>query len=226
MRLNPAATIRVEVVDGTIPVLYIEDFYADPMQVREEALGSSFNRMAAYYPGRHAPLEHAAAQEVLRGLTSVVNSIGNFKCRAQDWITDFSIVTTPASQLLPGQKHPHIDPTPVLGIVYLNPAVEIGTMFFHNRLLGFSVVQTDEQRDLHNSFIDEHAAEYAPSGYIVDRTDVWTPIYHIQGKFNRFVMYPGNVFHSIAIRDVPVGQPIEEARLTQRFILTRLHTGD
>ena len=219
MEINPNAQVRVELVDGSIPVLYVEDFYTDPLAVREEALVASFDQTIALYPGRHAPLRTEASKAVVKHVCDLLTLIGDRKYQADTAVTDFSILTTKASALIGAQKHPHIDPTPVLGLVYLNPHLSQGTCFFYNRKIGAHSIITDEQNTALSEFLASDGPTYEPENYSVDGNPVWEKIYTIEGKFNRLVVYPGNVFHSIDLVDVPEHFDINTARLTQRIIV-------
>jgi hypothetical protein len=221
MILNPKAAVRVEVVAGAIPVLYIEDFYLDPDDVRAEGLSASFDQSLAYYPGRHAPLTTPAAEAAKQHLCQILTAVGDRVFDPGTTITDFSILTTRARDLLGKQKHPHIDPTPVLGLVYLNPHTTSGTCLFYNRVLGMHTVLGEEAGQKLTSFLDEQGPTYEPDDYDLTGNACWQKIYTIEGRFNRCVVYPGNVFHSIDIKDVPETFDINTARLTQRFIVHR-----
>jgi hypothetical protein len=224
MLVNPAATLRVELTRG-VPVLYIDDFYADPMAVRAQALQANYDITMAQYPGRHALLDaHSPElQAVFDTLARAATAVGDRIYRAADFISDFSIVTTRPGDLLAIQKHPHIDPTPALGLVYLTPDSIEGTCFFHNEMLGSAVVVGDQQFAAYNAFLAEHVKTMAPSGYIVDEHAVWKKFYTIEPVFNRFVMYPGNVFHSIDIRHIDEHIDMARVRVTQRFIVNTTH---
>lgn len=223
MLLNPHAQARVELVAGEIPVLYIEDFYSDPDQVRAEGLQAAFDQSIAFYPGRHARIESDAGRAIIKHVCQVLTMVGEREYEAATTITDFSILTTKAGDLLGNQKHPHIDPTPVLGLVYLNPGHTQGTCFFYNRLLGIHTVRTDDDRQRHASFLKDQGPTYEPENYDLTGNAAWEKIYTIEGRYNRFVVYPGNVFHSIDLQDVPEVFDINTARLTQRFIVNKTH---
>lgn len=222
MRINPAARLRVEHPRG-VPVLIIDDFYADPEAVRAQALAARYDMAVAQYPGRHAPLEGAELQDVLHTLARTATALGDRSYRAADFISDFSIVTTRPGDLLAIQKHPHIDPTPVLGLVYLTPGSIEGTCFFHNDMLNTHVVVTEQQFSEYGAFLDQYSKQLAPPGYGLDEHPVWKKFYTIEPVFNRFVFYPGNVFHSIDIRHVDEHIDMERVRVTQRFIVNTTH---
>jgi hypothetical protein len=223
MIVNPKARVRVEIVAGEIPVLFIEDFYVDPLDVRNQALAAAFDQSIALYPGRHAPIETPAGRAAVGHVCKVLNMLGERIYEAASTITDFSILTTKAKDLLGPQKHPHIDPTPVLGLVYLNPGSSQGTCLYRNRRLGIHTVRTDDEKAALEKFYKEEGPTYAPENYDLTGNAAWEKIYTIEGIFNRFVLYPGNVFHSIDVQDVPPVFDINTARLTQRFIVQRTH---
>jgi hypothetical protein len=111
------------------------------------------------------------------------------------------------------------DPTPVLGLVYLNPHLTQGTCFFHNRVLGTHTIVGEEQLKRLGDFMNNESEKYEPTDYAVNDSEAWQKIYTIEGLFNRLVVYPGNVFHSIDVTDVPDKVSVPEARLTQRIIV-------
>lgn len=200
-------------------MLYVEDFYADPMAVREEGLRGRFDHFGAMYPGRHSPINTAAADRVVDYVCRLLTAIGERIYEPKTTITDFSVLTTKAADLLNAQKHPHIDSTPVLGLVYLNPHLKQGTCFYYNKILATHTIVGDEQQNKLGEFIERESAKYEPENYSVPDSDAWEKIYTIEGVFNRLVVYPGNVFHSIDVSDVPAKVSVDEARLTQRIIV-------
>lgn len=219
MLINPEAQLRVELVEGVIPVLFIDDFYQDPQEVRAEGLRASFDTSIALYPGRHAKLENVEARHVVHKICDVLTSLGDRVYEASTSFTDFSILTTKASDLLGQQKHPHIDPTPVLGLVYLNTAHSQGTCFYRNRVLGKHTIVGREENEALSIFLQTQGPTYEPETYEISGNAAWEKIYTIEGKFNRLVVYPGNVFHSIDVSDVPDVFDINTVRLTQRVIV-------
>ena len=221
MKVNPQASIRVEKVLGQVPVLYIENFYADPEAVREQALHAEYEVASAIYPGRHCILRTPEATQVVTTLCDIMTGLGDSIYRPEDVVTDFSIVVTRPGDLIAYQKHPHIDPTPVLGIVYLNPVGGAGTSFYYNKFIGSAVIVTDEQHRKYGEFNETLAKEYEPEGYDLSGHPCWERVYRIEGTFNRLVVYPGNVFHAVDIQRVPEQFSMETVRLTQRFVPQR-----
>lgn len=221
MKINPNARVRVETVLGEVPVLFVEDFYEDPDAVRAQALGVDYDITAAMYPGRHALVATPESAAVVRSLCELLTSLGDQIYDPADCTADFSIVVTKEKDLLAGQKHPHIDPTPVLGIVYLNPVNGAGTSFYYNKVLRTAVVRDQQDRDGLAEFHRALALEHEPKGYSLEDHPCWERVYTIEGKYNRLVVYPGNVFHAVDIRSIPAEFSMNTVRLTQRFIPLR-----
>jgi hypothetical protein len=222
MKVNPGAGVRVQSFLG-LPVLFVEDFYADPEAVREAAINARYDLSIAQYPGRHAPIPPQEVAPVTKAIAAIATRLGDRVYRPEDFHSDFSIVTTKPGDLLPTQQHPHIDPTPVLGLVYLTPGSDEGTSFYFNEMLGIAVITTEQERHAHIEFIQRHGAELAPGGYDFTGHRVWRRLYTIEPVFNRFVLYPGNIFHAIDIKRIDEKLDMQRVRVTQRFIVQSTH---
>jgi hypothetical protein len=222
--LNPAAQLKVETTPAGVPVLIVDDFYADPLAVRAAALSGQFDASIAYYPGMHSRIDAASTRDLFATLSRMLSLLGDVRARPEHFWTDFSIVTTPAAQMLAKQKHPHFDPTPLAGLVYLNPDFEVGTCFFRHGATGLAVIRTPEDSRRYDEWMEVHGEACQPTTYAVGDDGVWERLYRVQGRFNRFVMYAGNAFHSIDMRDVAANPTLAQARLTQRLFLNQLDT--
>jgi hypothetical protein len=232
LELNDYPDIHVEMAAGLFPVLYIDNFYADPMAVREYALSMAFDQFLALYPGRHAILhgstlktadERSAVSEACAYVAEMLNSVGGLNIGREAIQTDFSLITTPARDLLKVQRHPHFDGTPILSLVYLNPEDMGGTSFYRNRVFDRAALVTQEDRDLYESFIQNVAEGEPLDEYRMAYADLWEKIYEIEGRFNRFVAYPANVFHWVECKFVPEPANLRKSRLTQRFSVTEIN---
>lgn len=222
--IGSTASVHVETIATGMSLLVIEDFYNNPMAVREAALVGKYDSSLAYYPGMHAGIDHPGLQKLFSQLSYLISTLGRVGCDASDFLSDFSIVTTPASQMLAKQKHPHIDPTPLAGVLYLNNSFEIGTCFFRHKLLDLAIVKTDTEREGYYKWMAEHGEATQPSTYEVTDNTIWEHAHSVPGKFNRLVIYPGNAFHSIDMRDVSNSRSMTAARLTQRFFVSKIHS--
>ncbi len=217
--LNPAATISVEHTPAGTAVLIVDDFYADPYAVRAAALDGRYDASMAYYPGMHSSIDRSETAELFAIVTRMLALLGNVRAVPESFWSDFSIVTTPAAQMLAKQKHPHIDPVPLAGLVYLNPDFEIGTCFFRHLPTGLALMETVEDSVRYQAWMDEFGEQSQPATYAIGDDGTWERLYAIQGKFNRMVMYASNAFHSIDMRDVAANPTMDRARLTQRIFV-------
>jgi hypothetical protein len=232
LELNDYPEVRVEMAAGLFPVLYIDNFYADPMAVREYALSLAFDQFVALYPGRHAPLnedvlrtedEKFASLEARAYVVEMLKSVSALDIDLNDIRTDFSLITTPARDLLKFQKHPHFDQTPVLSLVYLNPEDMGGTSFWRNTAIDLAAVVTPEDHEAYARFMMNAPIGEVRDEYTMVHTDSWEKIHEIEGRFNRFVAYPASVFHWVECKSVPEPLDLLKSRLTQRFSIHQVN---
>ena len=219
--INPHAQVHVETTSAGCPVLILDDFYLDPHAVRAAALAGKYDSSLAYYPGLHSEITREELMPVIDKLARLVGLISDLQCDASQFMSDFSIVTTPAREMLAKQKHPHIDPTPLAGVLYLNPDFEIGTSMFRHIPTGLAMLRTPEENYAYGEWMEANAELTQPKTYAVGDDGVWEHIHTIAGRYNRLAIYPGNAFHSIAMTDVAANPDLNKARLTQRFFLNR-----
>lgn len=217
--LNPQARIQVQTLSSGCPVLVVDDFYRDPDAVRARALAGQFDRSGAYYPGLHATLDDAERGSLLPALAQLLAALGAMQYRPAQIVTDFSIVTTPARDMLARQKHPHVDGTPLAGVCYLNPDYAVGTSFFRHRPTGLAFVRDAAESQAYHDWLDQHGEATQPADYAVADNPIWEHLHSTDGRYNRLVMYPGTAFHSIAMSDVAPKLSLQSARLTQRFFV-------
>ncbi|MBQ91945.1 MAG: hypothetical protein CMG87_01585 [Marinobacter sp.] len=214
---------RPEVVwlgNREVPLLVIDDVFKDPDAVRDYAFQRNFPESQAYYPGRHQPLspsEPGIANFCL--FMSRVLSKGTGRSISADAIsTDFSIITTAENSLLENQGQPHIDSTPMLGVIYLNQLDFGGTVFFRNRDTGSMVVRTPTEREHYSKVTSARKNKHA-EGYVIDSSGPWEKVISLEGRYNRLVIWPGNVWHSVEVKVPPEQGGLHEKRLTQRVIV-------
>lgn len=220
--LNPHASVHVETVGDACPILVIDDVFADPDAVRAQALGGNYDSSMAYYPGVHARIEHEQVRPLFTQLSALLKHMSGLACRPEDFITDFSLVTTPARDMLAGQKHPHVDYLPLAGVIYLTPGSTVGTSLFRHVPTGLALLRTEQEEQVFHAWMEAEAERQQPETYAVAGSAVWECLHTIGARYNRLVMYPGNAFHSIAMTDVAPDITMETARLTQRLFVMRV----
>ncbi len=221
-QLNPAARLHIETIAGIGQIIVIDEFYADPDAVRALALQGVYDSSLAYYPGVHSTIPKAELAPLFGQLAAIVNAMSGPVCVADAFVSDFSFVTTPAEQMLALQKHPHTDGLPLAGVCYLSPQLTIGTSYFRHIPTGLALLRTPEDNECYHGWLAEHGDATQPTSYAVADASTWEQLHTLEGRYNRMVMYPGNLFHSIAMVDVAPELTLDTARLTQRFFVTTL----
>ena len=224
-QINPAHRPYVKWLGNhEVPLFCIDDVFLDPDGVRRRAFGGEFPTSEAYYPGRHQPLvsSEAGVGDFCAFIAGLLSRATGKTVRAAAIATDFSILTTPEKDLLARQGQPHIDGTPMLGVIYLNNGDYGGTVFFRNRTTGSMRVVTPSERE-HYAKISKGQLEVEREvRFIVDSDTDWEKVDAVDGIKNRLVIWPGNVFHSVEVKVPPEKGALSEKRLTQRVIINHI----
>ena len=206
------ARLQPQWLGGEIPALLVDNIFADPLAVRQAALGLTYEAAGAHYPGRKArvPPGNASLTNFLRKVVGLVtreylptlpplpNGRRLTAIRGVD--TDFAITDLKPEELTQEQTRPHVDAVPVFGLIYLNEQERGGTLFFRTR---------------------SHTDPPTPGrGYQVDSDKFVERYGRIEGRFNRLAIYPGFILHSGEIVGdwISGEERLAEPRLTQRMM--------
>lgn len=226
LQINPNSTPYVKWLgDNEVPLFIIDDLFVNPSAVRDSAFSKSFPSSKAYYPGRHQPLsqEDESVKAFCFFIAEILSYATGKNINGEAVSTDFSILTTAENSLLNMQGQPHIDGTPMLGVVYLNDKDFGGTVFFRNKETGSMKVVTEKEKAHYERVSNSNTSLAKPSlKYVTDTTEEWEKIEVVEGINNRLVIWPGNVFHSIEVKVDPSLGATNEKRLTQRVIVNAL----
>lgn len=214
-------------------IILIDDFFSDPDQVREAALdpNRSWITPTSAYPG----LLSAPDSGQIGELAAFFQKLLNRQLRQSDMVM-FSMVTKMEDELSPPQRRPHFDGSCFGGLVYLNPPEQCrgGTGFFRHRATGLARYP-DKISDVPTGLIgtpglksleDLQTLLMSPSqtdsaGYIAGSNSEWERFCFVEMKFNRFIIYDGQIFHSAVIRNEDFGSLPGERRLTLNFFADR-----
>lgn len=214
-------------------ILMIDDFFAEPDVVRAAALepGRNWIQPTGGYPGLLAQPE----PEYLGELVIFFRRLLQRPLVQSDQIT-FSMVTRTEEELTPRQRRPHFDGSCFGGLVYLNPPDQCqgGTGFYRHRSTGLSsypAKDTQVTREVISrlglaSLEELQQMVTAPprpdaQGFIADSNSEWERFCFVEMKFNRFIIYDGEIFHSAVIRNGQFGTRPHERRLTMNFFVDR-----
>lgn len=211
--LNPEARPELTLVGGRLPVLIVDDVFKTPDAIRSKALALPYEAPDYPYPGRIAspPAGDGSLEAFLKSVLALVN--GQYLPRIppiaanRDRITrfgriqtDFAITDVHPDELAETQRKPHTDPVPIFGLVYLNPQVRGGTLFFDPP----AVVPDGRDR----------------RGYTSSDDAAYPFVGRIEGAFNRLAIYPGFILHTAEIAGdwIRSDERTKSPRLTQRLV--------
>jgi len=226
-----AQTVRVG-AENT-PIIVIDDIFDDPQSVVDYAASLAPFPPAAgnFYPGLRRMLGPSEATALMtsyvasicRTLSNLMGSaygIRNFAVQS----VAFSVVTTPPSELRPVQTLPHIDgadPKFFAALHYLSHHQNSGTAFFRQVRTGFETVTPDRVRAFNSARAQDRAIYGTAGGYVRGSTQGFEEIGRVEARFNRFVVYPSNLFHSgILPADYDFDPDPRRGRLTSNIFLS------
>lgn len=155
------------------------------------------------YPGRRrqiGPGEPASAY-VMGVLQKVAPVIGQAFGVSGFGIVEasFSMVTTPPDALSPVQRLPHYDwadPRMVAVLHHLHHLPDTGTAFYRHIASGIERVDAESVSRLRQAMRDEDGRLGLSPGFTAETNDRYEKIFHVEGRFNRLVIYQGALLHS------------------------------
>lgn len=195
---------KLEIGREGAPLIVIDNLVADAEQLVELAADKVFSDVVNYYPGvrSKAPLTYQRFMlEQLRGVLA-----GYFGLVANDLrFTDchFSLVTTPAKDLIHTQRIPHFDslfPNELAFIHYLFKTDFGGTAFYRHRATGFEYLNKERIAEYQRQVLAERdGPDSPPAEYINGDTTLYEQLASQEGVFNRLLVYRRTSLHSAAM---------------------------
>lgn len=209
------------------PIVTIEAAVGDPDIWRAQALRSDWAPRGDFYPGPRAEAPHDylhALAEPLRlalggvfGWRSPVDVIGCF----------YSLATTPAADLIPEQRAPHVDsfdPDQVAFVHFLCDARFGGTAFYRQRSTGFERIDTGNCTEFERVRTAGTAQlQRTPSDYIGAGNPHFEQLLVCPAAFNRIVLFPSNLLHCADLSGVALDPDPAHGRLTVAGFLRPQH---
>ncbi len=199
-RLNPGALAAVMPVgQGRVPVLIVDDILDDAQAVADAARDLSYGPPGrAGYPGLNADIDRGFAAALLTLLRPPLQSVFGVPAGASLACDGyFGLVCTPENELTVRQGVPHVDTTQSRSLAllwYLCDETFGGTGFFRHRATGLELV-TDDRRAVYEDALATELAGRAPA-YPRSDDPAFELIGQAEAKFNRLLVYPGNLLHS------------------------------
>jgi hypothetical protein len=196
-------------------IIVIDDFHADPHQIRREALKLAFGRSKSRghgFNGRLAKASRRAKRDLMDRLATIVAAEIDYDL---DLNGDFKSLTR--AQFRRKKSFVHYDLWDWSAVVNLSPerAVRGFTTFWYHRALGLHGLHDLEAAARTCRRLGCALADVASR---VDRDSrsarCWQPTSRVEHAFNRLILFRGNMFHSAS---EGFGENVATSKLTQTF---------
>lgn len=202
------------------PVVTIEDFAPDPHGLRRHASSADFAPDDLHYPGVKATVAEDYFEALQPIIATVLYDVFGFRRGASVLAATYSLVATSPHLLSVGQRMPHVDaiePGRMAILHYLALEDGDGTGFYRHRSTGFETI-TPERGAAYFASLNADIAAHGPppQAYINGDTALFERTAHIEGRFNRALIYRGRLLHSGAIS---VGRELPADALTGRLTI-------
>ena len=203
--------------------MIVDDVLSDAEAVAEAVRGLAYGPpVRAGYPGLNADVDQGFAAAFLTLLRPPLQSVFGVPIAAPLACNGyFGLVCTPESELTSRQGVPHVDTTQPRSLAilwYLCGAEFGGTGFFRHRATGVETLGEDRRADYEVAL----TADLAGRGPAYPREDdpAFEVIGQAEAKFNRLLVYPGNLLHSgLVVADRLSADPVV-GRLTANMFVT------
>lgn len=206
-------------------LLVIDNFVARPEQLVKKAVMAPFSSGGRFYPGIRAKAPPSYEHFLVSQLQPVLaEHFGVASRPLRLSMCHYSLVTTPAAQLAPMQRIPHVDslsPNGFATVHYLFKGKFGGTAFYRHRATGFESLDERRGPDYFRVLEAEITGPNRPAAsYIDGDTDLFEQISSAAGVFNRMLVYRRNSLHSGSIDRafVPDANPLTGRLSLNAFI--------
>lgn len=218
---------RVEYVgSGRAPVLVIEDAWPDLDGLLDLAAGrTDYARTSLYYPGLRSPAPREYAIPLLHSVLDLIRETFHFKDEVVITDSSFSLVTTPAENLVPFQRVPHYDSPDQNRLALLHYLCDSGgTSFYRHRSSGIEVI-TDEIEERYIRLVNEEVKQHGmpPARYVDGDSELFERLARYDAVRNRLLIYRGSMLHSVNVPHdfVPDTNPRTGRLTVNTFTITR-----
>jgi len=227
--INPKYELQLKRIGRLkTPVLVLDKVLADIDAVRRDAISKAFSVPEQdYYPGIRAETSEDYSIAILRLLNWLIKNHYELPVglRMQPQLGEFSLLTTPESELNPLQCLPHIDfPGRYRFAVlhYLNEGDFDGTGFYRHKPTDLEQV-TEPRAEEFFGYIQQHVKDPAVNTetYFTDTTNEFELLDTVDYRPDRLLVYPTTQLHSGYIQDVAKNLDSNPAtgRLTANFFI-------
>lgn len=229
IKFNPQARWHaLRIGKQQTPVILIDDLTLNIDDLRRYAMDSAkFSReTATYYPGVRATLPSPLLHSVMAAIYPSVRQIYGFSADTviNEHASFYSLVCSPAEQLLPLQRIPHFDSTDsryLAIMLYLNKGSFGGTGFYRHKESGFETIDEDnwpQYKKLRDTYETQYGSR--PARYFTESDQEFELMGKIAYKANRLLIYPGCLLHSGLVTEAQdLSSDPASGRLTANFFV-------
>lgn len=185
--------------ESGFPLLCIDDFSRDPERLVTGAERADFIEVGSSYPGVRAPAPADYVEQMLAGLTPLLEAHFGAAPEQELELCAYSMVTTAPGDLRAIQRIPHFDgpePRRMAFLHYLCSADQGGTSFFRHRATGLERITPERTAEYTRRVMTEIKAELPSHDYAAGDSNYFERIHGVAAAFNRLIVYPGNTLHS------------------------------
>ena len=215
------------------PLIVWDDFFPSPEALVDEAAkGAQFQaNRTDYYPGLRKLTESSYANWALAKVSQAVRREYQLEstCVGRMNLCAFSLTTTKVHELRPIQCVPHVDTQDARQfalIHYLCGASYGGTAFYRHKSTGYETISAARV----NQYFPQLQRELASggmslAGYMRGDNCYFEKIGAVDVRFNRALLYPGNLLHSGLIDPQRgLSEDPRQGRLTANSFIQFLHS--
>lgn len=206
LEINPELIIeKVKIPNTNLHAYIIDDFLLDTDSVMFFANNFAyFNPMFSdnsYYPGirDNMPLPYKKLLQsfVQDKVVPIINDKNNYTVLMHKCL--LSLTSCKPSELLLEQKMPHVDScksNEFALVHYLSGKEFGGTSLYRYKPKSLIEFSQNDESVLDEMLASVSATQKEHSGYLTKSTSIFEQILSIEAKFNRLVVYQGNILHS------------------------------
>ena len=182
------------------PVVVIDDFSSDFVSLLQRSREATYGAAGTHYPGRRALANADYLSENMETLKEILTKVFEMPGGARLVECNFSMVTTPPSDLSIIQRLPHFDganPGKLALLHYLRGPEYGGTSFYRHRATGYETITAGRIKSYDTCLqieLEKHGAPRA--AYFNESNSQFELLNRIPSKENRMVIYRGNTLHS------------------------------
>ncbi|TWX66841.1 hypothetical protein ESZ36_14900 [Colwellia demingiae] len=205
LTLNPQLTIKeISIPNTNLNAFIIDDFLVNADSVMHFAKNIAyFNPMYSdnsYYPGvrDNMPEPYVRLLQDFFQENIIPKLVGREQCNTIVHKSLISLVTCSPSQLLTEQKMPHVDSCKdnAFAFVHYLSGEELGGTSIY-RYIPKDIIEFHEKDEV---ILDDMLNEVTSKpvehhGYITNSTSLFEQVLKVEAKFNRLVIYQGNLLH-------------------------------